>query len=280
LYFSKEKDMNKKNLVFNGCNITYYENESNGPTLLFVHGNSLAAETYKNQYENQDLNGNYHLIAPDLPGHGESGKATDPDEAYTLSGFVDFIVDFVKALDIRNAVFVGHSLGGHILMDAWEKIEDRANGLVIFGSPPITIPIQMEHSHYENPAFEMAFKEKLSDEEIQTLSKAFIKPGAEVPPVITETIKKADPVMRPILVASTTPEKVKNEAEIIHKMKKPIAIFQGKEDQLLKHTYYELLDIPTLWRQKLHLIENTGHCPQIENPEKFNELLIHFLEEI
>jgi len=86
--------------------------------------------------------------------------------------------------------------------------------------------------------------------------------------------------MRSILVSSTTPEKVKNEAEIIHKMKKPIAVFQGKEDQLLKHTYYELLDIPTLWQQKVHLIEDAGHCPQIENPEKLNELLVYFLEEI
>lgn len=272
--------MNKKNLEINGCKIAYYENESTGPAILFLHGNSLAAETFKNQFENQHLYENYHLIAPDLPGHGESGKATDPDDDYTLSGFVAFIVDFMKALDVRDAILAGHSLGGHILMDAWEQIEERANGLVIFGAPPITIPIQMEYSHYENPAFELAFKEKLSDEEIQTLSKAFIKPGSEVPSVITESINKADPVMRSILVSSTTPEKVKNEAEIIHKMKKPIAVFQGKEDQLLKHTYYELLDIPTLWQQKVHLIEDAGHCPQIENPEKLNELLVYFLEEI
>ena len=62
-------------------------------------------------------------------------------------------------------------------------------------------------------------------------------------------------------------------------MKCPLAIFHGEQDQLLQAGYFEKLNIPTLWKGKVHLI-NSGHCPQIENPEEFNRLLAEFMEDV
>jgi pimeloyl-ACP methyl ester carboxylesterase len=271
--------MDKKSINIQGLKIAYHDNEVNGRPILFIHGNSLSADTFEKQFTHETLSSKYRLIAPDLPGHGDSEFAPEPENDYSMEGFLGFLVNFIKILDLKEAVLVGHSLGGHMLIDAWEKIGNRASGLVIFGAPPFMIPPEMEHSHYEHPSFSLAFKPDLSDQEMQELAKAFVKMNEPIPPVILESIRNTDQMMRPSLGASVTPENIRNEAEIISNIKKPVAVIHGKNDQLLKHTYFERLNIPELWREKAQLVEGAGHCPQVENPQNFNQLLLDFLKE-
>jgi pimeloyl-ACP methyl ester carboxylesterase len=94
-----------------------------------------------------------------------------------------------------------------------------------------------------------------------------------------ENIKKTDPAMRPTLGASSTPDNIKDEASIIKDIKVPVAVLHGEGDQLIRHTYFKRLEMPTLWRNKAQLIQNAGHCPQVENPKEFNRLLTEFLKE-
>ena len=246
---------------------------------MCVHGNSLSSDTFEFQFSDKQLNQNYRLIAPDLPGHGDSGRADKPEDVYTIQAFFGLIVDFIRAMNIKEAVFAGHSLGGHILMEAYDQIRELSKGLVLFGAPPIMIQIRMELSHYENPAFELAFTEKLSEDEFQVLAESMIKPGGMVPDIIYKSIRNSHGMMRPILVSSTTPEKLKNEAEVVKNIKEPVAVFHGREDQMLKLSYYEHLEIPSLWQSRAIPIENSGHCPQLENPEEFNSLLVEFIKD-
>lgn len=269
--------MEKEKIKVNGSVLNFYDNKSTGDPVVFIHGNSLSALTYEKQFADKALQ-HYRLIAPDLPGHGDSGPATEPEQQYTLAGLTQTLIQWLEAMDIRNAVLVGHSLGGHMLMDAWPQIIDRAKALIIFGAPPIDIPPQMEHSHYEHPAFPLAFQEQLTNDQMKTLANSLVKKDTLPPNVILSGIKNTDPVMRPILGASTAePNKLVNEVAVISQMAEPIAIFHGRYDQLIKHTYFDRLQIPTLWKGKAHLIDDAGHCPQLENPEAFNQNLLQFL---
>ena len=149
------------------------DNENNALPVLFVHGNSLSSGTFEFQFADKQLNQNFRLIAPDLPGLGDSSNAGKPQDDYTLQGFYRLIVDFIRLINIKEAIFVGHSLGGHILMEAYNQIQSLLKGLVIFGAPPLMIPHPMELSHYENPAFELAFAENLNEDEIHQLAESF-----------------------------------------------------------------------------------------------------------
>jgi pimeloyl-ACP methyl ester carboxylesterase len=55
----------------------------------------------------------FTVVAPDLPGHGESDK--DPGD-YSLGSFASALRDLLAVLDVERATVVGHSLGSGIAM--------------------------------------------------------------------------------------------------------------------------------------------------------------------
>lgn len=59
----------------------------------------------------QSLQDRYHLVAPDLRGHGRSEW---PESGYRLSDFVHDLVEFIERTGLRKPVYVGHSWGGNI----------------------------------------------------------------------------------------------------------------------------------------------------------------------
>lgn len=56
----------------------------------------------------------YRCVAPDLPGHGDSEKP--PLDWYTIDRFTSIVSDLCRALDLRRAALIGHSMGGTIAL--------------------------------------------------------------------------------------------------------------------------------------------------------------------
>ena len=258
--------------------IAYSDNKADGQPLVFVHGNSLSSATFKHQLKDQTLS-KYRLIAFDFPGHGDSSQAKEPEKIYSYAGFISVLLEFVDKLNLHEAVFVGHSLGGNVILDAVTRLPS-AKGFVIFGAPPISIPPDMGKYFLPNPVFPLAYKPDLTTNEINDLASAFVKKDIEIPGVIIEDIKRSHQEMRGYLGASLIPENLVNEAEIIENIDKPVAIFHGMNDQLVNGEYFKELNIPTLWQNEIKIIPDSGHCPQLENPEEFNLKLNEFLDQI
>ena len=271
------KSPQEKEIKINNLTITYKDNGVKGDPIVFLHSSSLSSDTFENQFSAKEFQ-NHRLLAPDLPGHGKSKAPADPDLFYTIEGLTQTMVNWLDALKIKNAIMVGHALGGHLLLSAWPQIQDRCKALVIFGTPPFSKPSFLEHSHYDHPAYSLTYQAKLNNEQLNQLASIFVKKGSLKPRVILESIKKSDPAMRPILGASVSePANLSDEAENLKHLTQPIAILLGRYDQMVKRTYFDRFEIPTLWRKKVQLIDNAGHCPQIENPTQFNQFLQQFL---
>ena len=272
-----KKNLLNKEIELNNVILSYKDNGIKGDPIVFLHGNSLSANTFKNQFTAKEFQ-KHRILALDMPGHGNSKAAKDKETFYTLEAFTQIMVNWIDSLNITNAVMVGHSIGGHMLMSAWPQIYKRAKALVIFGTPPFSKNTQLEDSHYDNPAYPLIHQAKLNKEEIDQLARIHLKKGSMAHKLIVESIKKADPAMRPILGKSMSElANLSDEAENIRQLSQPIAILQGRYDQILKRTYFDRFEIPTLWRKKIQLIDNAGHCPHIENPEQFNQFLQQFL---
>jgi len=60
--------------------------DQGGIPVLLIHGNSCCRGVFRDQMEGR-LAENHRLIAFDLPGHGRSGKSSDPTRSCTLPGF-------------------------------------------------------------------------------------------------------------------------------------------------------------------------------------------------
>src|ERR1700709_1908258 len=92
------------------------ESGEGGMPVLLIHGNSSCRGVFRRQLDGR-LGRRYRLIAFDLPGHGESSNASDPQRTYTRGGLAGAAVELLGTLDVAEAVVLGWSLGGHIAID-------------------------------------------------------------------------------------------------------------------------------------------------------------------
>lgn len=82
------------------------------PPLLLVHGGRDHCRSW--DWVAEALRDRWHVIAPDLRGHGDS--AWSPDGNYEMSAFVYDLAQLVHQLDAGPVTIVAHSLGGNIAM--------------------------------------------------------------------------------------------------------------------------------------------------------------------
>ncbi|WP_019463677.1 alpha/beta fold hydrolase [Dyella japonica] len=87
----------------------YYEG-GEGPTLLMLHGFAASKEVWMKQME--QLSPHFHVIAPDLPGWGESTRVDGA--SYNIDAQVSRLQGFMEALHLPKLVLIGHSMGGAI----------------------------------------------------------------------------------------------------------------------------------------------------------------------
>ena len=73
----------------------------------------------------------FTVIAPDLIGHGESAK---PRGDYSLGAYASGIRDLMVTLGHESATFVGHSLGGGVVMQLAYQFPERCERLVLVDS--------------------------------------------------------------------------------------------------------------------------------------------------
>ena len=80
------------------------------PPLLLVHGGRDHCRSW--DWVAEKLCDRYHIIAPDLRGHGDS--AWSPDGNYEMSAFVYDLAQLIHQLDLAPVTIVSHSMGGNI----------------------------------------------------------------------------------------------------------------------------------------------------------------------
>lgn len=120
--------MNERWTKLDGFKVRYLEaGQENKRHILFIHGLGSSADRWmKIPYE---LSSNFHTVAIDLLGFGESDKPSDID--YTIDRFRDFIISFLEtvSMDDGKTSLVGHSLGGYIASEVSIQTQICSNNL-------------------------------------------------------------------------------------------------------------------------------------------------------
>lgn len=86
----------------------YYKDWGSGKPVVFCHGYPLSSDAWENQMLFLAQNG-YRVIAHDRRGFGRSDQ---PTHGYDYDTFADDLASLVDALDLQEAAFFGHSMGG------------------------------------------------------------------------------------------------------------------------------------------------------------------------
>jgi pimeloyl-ACP methyl ester carboxylesterase len=151
--------------------------DGSGTPLLMLHCNSGCKEMFL--FQSQALAGTRRLVSLDLPGHGASSDATDPQRSYCFGGYAEAIAEVVKKLHIDTVAILGHSLGGHIALDLVAKL-GNVSGVMIFGTPPIPPgPEGAQLGFLPNPEMAYTGNPTLTDEQIEGVVAMALGPGAE-----------------------------------------------------------------------------------------------------
>jgi len=96
------------------------------PPLLLVHGGRDHCRSW--DWVAERLADRYHIIAPDLRGHGDS--AWSPDGNYEMGAFIYDLAQLIHQLDLAPVTIVSHSMGGNISTRYTGLFPDKVKKLV------------------------------------------------------------------------------------------------------------------------------------------------------
>ena len=114
--------------------IATYTDQGEGPAIIAIHG--LPGSVRDFRWLGAAISDNVRLIRVDLPGFGGTPKACEP--GITIQKRGAFVAEFVQTLGIEQAIYMGHSMGGPVALEAAVQYPGRCIGLALIASVGIT----------------------------------------------------------------------------------------------------------------------------------------------
>ncbi|MFI5720316.1 alpha/beta fold hydrolase [Nocardia sp. NPDC051750] len=257
---------------------THFLEAGAGEPVVLLHGGEFGASAEIGwEHTIAALARRYHVIAPDMLGFGDSAKVVDFTDGRGMR--IRHIARFCAVLGIESAYFVGNSMGAvNLLADTTAekpRLPVRAMVTICGGGqiqanehmralydfdatlPAMRAIVTALFASPAHPADEdyvrRRFESATAPGAWEAIASArFRRPGAEAP---------AGPGDRPF-----------------ERIRVPTLVVEGGADKLL----------PSGWAAEVAaripdarsaVIEDAGHCPQLERPEAVNALLLEFLDE-
>jgi pimeloyl-ACP methyl ester carboxylesterase len=253
--------------------LNHISNNGTGPEVILVHGNSMDHRIWSHQLADPAL-ADLHITAIDLPGHGASPPYPE-GRAYSVNALADDVAAFVK--DLQAPVLVGHSLGGHICLRVLQRAPN-VRGALIFGTPPVRGAQDLPAAYLPNPALMKAFQAELSEDEATALAEAYTWKGCAQIPSLVRMMRSSDPRMRGDLGQQMATGQFDDEQAMLRNANVPVCVAQGADDPFLSTAYLENLAPELFWNGTVQLIPHAGHTPQLQQPARFAEVLLHFMQ--
>jgi sigma-B regulation protein RsbQ len=244
--------------------------------MIFAHGFGCDQNMWR--YVVPAFEDGYRVVLFDYVGSGKSDlTAYDPARYSTLDGYAADVLEICEALDLREAVFIGHSVSSMVGLLAARKQPERFSKLIMVGPS----------ARYINDAgyvggFERADIEGLLD----LMDKNYIGWANFLAPVI---MKNPD---RPELggelqesFCSTDPGIARRFAEVtffadnradLPHSPVPSLILQCSEDAIAPLEVGNYL-AATMPHSTLRILKATGHCPHLSHPHETIEAIRDYL---
>jgi len=252
--------------------------------LLLVHGMAGSSNTWRDVMP--ALAQRYTVVAPDLPGHGESDK---PRQDYSLGAHANALRDLLVALEIDHATIVGQSLGGGVAMQLAYQHPQYCERLVLVSSgglgPEVSWMLRaltFPGAEYVMPVIFPSFVRDAGN----AISRRLRSFGVRAPRIEEEWrgyVSLTDPETRQAFlrtlraVVDIGGQTVSARDRLYLSSLLPTLILWGERDRIIPvaHARDAHQAMPG---SHLVLFKECGHFPHTEEPERFVEALVEFLD--
>jgi len=250
-----------------------------GPALLLIHGFLVSHRSFDDVIDT--LAERFRVIAPDLPGFGESEKPSPTRYPYGIEGFAESMADLIAAFGVGRASVVGHGMGAAIALTLAAEHPELVTRLVV--EDALCYPFQLRFRGrlplvpilggmifkqlYGRGTFRAYFRDEV------------FRPGAEIPAQRIDdhyeffngpsARESAYAVLRAIL--DTRPVVAR-----ITRITTPTLVIWGREDRIFHASSAQRLT-RELKGAKLEIMD-AAHSPHEEKSREFAELVTKFLE--
>ena len=112
-----------------------YQVSGSGPVLVLLHGFPMWGDRWRDRGYVSVLQGRFHLVVPDLLGHGKSDKPHRPVD-YGVPNLASDVIAVLDAAGVERAHFWGYSLGTMVAENLAVTVPDRVLSLTLGGFPP------------------------------------------------------------------------------------------------------------------------------------------------
>lgn len=244
--------------------------------VLFAHGFGCDQNMWR--FVTPAFEDEYKIVLFDYVGAGKSDASAYNRERYSsLQGYAQDILDICAALDLRNVIFVGHSVSSMIGLLAAIEEPSYFERMVMVGPSPCYI-----NSNGYKGGFEKSDIESLLD----TMEKNYIGWANFLAPNIvgnkdrpylgeelTESFCSTDPVIARQFAEATF---FSDNRHDLKKTKAPTLVLQCSED-IIAPTEVGKYVAGNLQNGTLKIMKATGHCPHLSHPEETISLIKEYL---
>lgn len=235
-----------------------------GPAVIFLHGTGGSGKVWFNQLRRFEPE--YRVIAPDLPGYGQTPL---PSFIRSIDDYPDFVRALMDEAGLSRAVLVGNSMGGRVALQVALDHPERVAGLVLVNSSGISLPGLPILNVRETDPREFASKLFYKASARSASAGALVERLAETPEQ-----QRAHETMRRL----TTGPLRRDMQERLGEIQAPTLVVWGEGDQVIPLAYGEAF-AAAIPHARLAVIPRAGHVPMLERPGAVNEAIAAFLAE-
>ena len=245
--------------------------------MMFAHGFGCDQNSW--QFITDAFADDYKIILFDYVGAGNSDiSAFDPAKYSSLKGYAEDVLDICEELDLRDVIFVGHSVSSMIGILAANKKPEYFDKLILIGPSPRYLNDEGYVGGFERKDLEDLF-EFMDSNYLgwsSTMAPAIMgNPGRpDLGQFLTTSFCTTDPDIARSFARATF---FSDNREDLKNVSTPSLTLQCSHDIIAPEQVGEFVQQHTP-ANTLYMMEATGHCPHISAPEETIKAIKEFLK--